>query len=318
VVAAGGPVPSNGERPALAWTSSEYAIVHDTNMTAGGQVDLWGWYYTAVGTWRGASNAMLISDASIDVTPVAAWGTSSLAVAWSKRYTATDSLGIAFEIFDGDYASTGMVQLGDDHAEEPSIVWNGSRFAVCWDRISTSVPTDAIECQLIEESGTAASSVLTIVSDGNATRDPEVAWSGSEYAVAFLYEQAGEDDIAMQIFAADGNPTGSTVQITDSANLDFMPAMVWAGSHWAVLWTTTVDYSSADNHIQMVATDGSLIGSAIPYTEVVDTSFDAHAVWTGSAIAVAWSDGRVSVGNGEIFFKLLGADGSSLSSFDIC
>ena len=159
------------------------------------------------------------------------------------------------------------------------------------------------------------SGVDVLLTDGlQAPSGPVSAWAGNEFAVAWLEDRAGFDDIYFQRYTADGLPLDDELRITDhAAAVDARgPDIVYADGEYAVVWTDNRS-GNDDVFMQRVSMASVAISSNLQVTDDVASQRTPSVIWTGSQYGVAWRD--VRGGNGqEIYFARISGLGIKVGS----
>ncbi len=138
---------------------------------------------------------------------------------------------------------------------------------------------------------------------------PSVAWTGSEYGLAWQDERDGNWEIYFARFDADGRKVGSDVRVTAAANSSLNPSLAWTGTEYGVAWHDGRD-GNWEIYFARLDADGNKIGGDVRVTDAANSSQNASLAWTGTEYGVAWHDGRD--GNWEIYFARLDADGNKI------
>ena len=140
---------------------------------------------------------------------------------------------------------------------------------------------------------------------------PSVAWTGSEYGVAWYDKRDGNYEIYFGKLSASGAKIGSDVRVTDAALDSVYPSLVWTGSGYGLSW---FDSRDGNNEIYFARLDasGAKIGSDVQVTNDSAYSRYPSLVWTGSEYAISWADNRD--GNYEIYFARLDASGAKIGA----
>ena len=86
-----------------------------------------------------------------------------------------------------DRASDIRLTSGSEHAERPSLAWNGSEYLVGW-YSNADVSTKEVYAMLLDGDGTPLTPDIRITEDDQWTYMPEVLWAGSQWGL--LWPQA--------------------------------------------------------------------------------------------------------------------------------
>ena len=143
----------------------------------------------------------------------------------------------------------------------------------------------------------------TLVSgDPALSQQAALAWTGSEYGVAWRDERDGNREIYFAMVSAAGVKLTPDFRITIAAGNSVLPSLVWTGTEFGVAW---VDARDGNNEIYFnrISTAGVPITTDLRVTVNMAFSGQPSLVWTGAEYAIAWADDRA--GNREVFFNRL-------------
>ena len=148
------------------------------------------------------------------------------------------------------------------------------------------------------------------------SRWPAVAYTGSEYGVAWEDEPLEEAEIYFCRVSADGSMIGSSIRVSegyerpDMAN-DMLGEVVFTGSLYGIIWA---DERSGNIEIYYagVSEDGVKLGTDTRITDSPSEKRDPSAAFAGSEIGIFWADMRDD--NLEIYFTNIMPDGTRLGS----
>jgi hypothetical protein len=189
----------------------------------------------------------------------------------------------------------------------PSPAWNGDGYGVAWhdDRdgnyeiyftlVDRYGVTSGPEIQLTQASGNSGGAVL--------------AWTGTEYGLAWWDERDGNREIYFRRLGALGAPIGPEHRITSAAGVSTTPSIVWTGREYGIAWHDARD-GNDEIYVARVHPSGYTAGDEIRVTNAAGASRYASIAWTGDEYAVAWQDDRD--GNGEIYAARLDALGAKI------
>jgi hypothetical protein len=162
-----------------------------------------------------------------------------------------------------------------------------------------------------------ATAVRETNSASYASKQPRIAWSGSQAAVVFGVSSTtatGGANVHVALLNADGSrATSGDVALTsfaDGSTSNAYPAdIVWTGSGWGVLWTQTATSSTYHILFQQLAADGTPQGTPADITALT-TGPTAPASWLRLGYGATQGFALVSTTSGSADFQLLGADGA--------
>ncbi|MBW2262989.1 MAG: putative metal-binding motif-containing protein [Deltaproteobacteria bacterium] len=233
------------------------------------------------------------------------WSGSEFGVAWVDARDGDQDIYFVRVTADGTKIGSDVnVTDTTEYTSEVSIAWTGSEYVACWeDQRGSNVN---IYCRRIGEDGSLPGTDTLVTSTANVARFPAVAWAGSQAGVIWEDLRSSYRDVYFHRLAADGSVTGSELRVTSySANV-YTPTLAWTGSEFGACWE---DYRDSVSQIYCVriSASGTKIGSEANLSETTGYSDYPCMVWTGSEFGVSWNDNEI--GNEEIYFARLGADG---------
>jgi hypothetical protein len=137
-----------------------------------------------------------------------------------------------------------------------------------------------------------------------------MAWTGSEYGLAWQDNIASNTDLYFARMSPSGTQVGSTERLTTHAQISGDPSLLWTGSEFGLAWQ---DYRTGTREVFFctLSATGSLTTSEMQITSGAVIS-GPHLTWTGSEYGVAWYDGRDT--QYDIFFARFSSSGSMIGS----
>jgi len=305
----------------IVWTGSEFGLAWDDARWGGYEV-----YFTrfsAAGSIVGSEIRVTNTDTYYDsMEPGLAWTGSQYFTCWED-----DRDGINHEVMcrrlgaDGSLVGS-EVQLTftDEDNYNPEVAWSGSQLGVVWEdgRHGTMDWNVEIYFQRLAADGSMLGSNVRVTDDTEYSTYPAIAWSGSEFGIAFADNRLSyaTNFIYFVRMSASGAKLGSEAIIQSRPGDSYRPSLVWTGSEYGVAW---YDYADGDSEIAFarIAADGTKIGSDLRLTSFTWNSEDPSLVWIGGDYAVAWSDYRkadsTSFIDCDVYMKVFSADGSYMS-----
>ncbi len=244
------------------------------------------------------------------INPTLLWRGTEYGLFWEDNRGDSD-LNVFFERLDmfGDTLGPDVrLKLENDTQAHTDAVWTGSEFGVSW---KYSASQDSIYFTRVGVDGStiispAAISELTIESIGY----PSIAWTGSEYGVAYQkYRLGANTEVLFQRVAVNGDTVDGVRIVSNSSGDAQAPSLVWADGEFGLAWE---DWGALDVKFARLAADGDTIGPQISLSGGATTQCPENPklVWTGDEYAAAWEDYRDWYG--EIFFTRVGADGDTI------
>jgi len=202
-----------------------------------------------------------------------------------------------------------------DYADkEPSDSFTDAPFDVTGDGDAGDVPDgDAPDVDALPDivddtpcDGLRVRGSVEITGSSYGAYGPTVAWTGSEFGLAWFDNREGPNEVIFTRVDTDGNKVGSDVIASDLSISSVNPSITFADSEFGLAWqdgttSTIIAFSRIDPL-------GGRIGDV---TEVADASSSAlypDVVWSGSQYLVAWHDNRD--GDYVIYYALVNEDGT--------
>lgn len=242
--------------------------------------------------------------------PSLVWSGSEYGLSW---YDNRDSnYEIYFRRISGTGAFTGSevrVTNALGNSRGPSLVWNGSEYAVGWCD-NRDGADDNIYFQRVSSSGTLVGANVRVTNDPRGSKFPSMVWADGEYGVSWHDYRDGNREIYFRRTSESGVPLGSDIRITSAINDSWYTSLAWTGSEYGVGW---YDNRDGENEIyfRRISESGMPLGSDVRVTDTGDSRRPA-VVWAGDEYGIIWHDDRD--GNYEIYFARLSDIGMLLAA----
>lgn len=234
-----------------------------------------------------------VGSADTDETAIA-WSGSEFAVVW---VTGTSSRDVHFARIDamGSVVGTAL-PLGHTAAMEyqPDVVWAGSRWGTVWKEDDGALDHKIYFGHVSADGTLLGTELASMAPEDSLAHDPAIAWSGSEFAVAWCDRRDGDSDLYLARMDPSGSKVGSDFAVAASDTDTYQPTLAWTGLYWAVCWQ---DLSTLQ--CGRVAGDGALVGSPVVLT--TGGSSEPALTWTGSRLGLAFQDTR-DTSEGDVWF----------------
>lgn len=143
------------------------------------------------------------------------------------------------------------------------------------------------------------------------TTQPVIAWTGSEYGATWADDRHGAPEIYFARLDTAGAVVGTELRVTDATDGSGVPRIVWTGSHYGVSWHRGA-MADTDVYFARLWGIGTMIGTELRVTNEVRESAYADIAWAGSAFGLVWQDGRRRILAHDLYFQLVGEDGTPL------
>jgi cysteine-rich repeat protein len=283
--------------PALAWSGAGFGV----SWSEGPNNDAYT-LFARMGTdgARVGSDLQVSAVAQSEHMSSLAWSGSQYGVAWTDTRT-SGQWDIYFQRVASDGTAAGgntNVTPGANGSGETSIVWTGSQYGVAWH--DNRDANWEIYFARLDAVGATVGSQVRVTSNGYESKHPALAWTGSEFAVAWtdLRDGAGGEIYFARLTSA-GAKTGGDVRITNDAAASAAPSLAWGGTHYGLAWEDGRD-GNAEIYFAWISPAGAKEGLDFRVTRDGAGSSWPSVAWSGTSFYVAWHDGRD--GNWEIYF----------------
>lgn len=202
-------------------------------------------------------------------------------------------------------ATTSPVDLVPGYAPgygPASMAFTGREIGVVWEsRYGTTFAR-------VDLDGTRIGTPVLLASYGYHS---DIAWTGTVYAVLIYSSFSMMPELVLHRLGPDGVvlPTANLIVDGSDGNLvNARPEMVWTGSVLTAVWLGT-HTGVSDVYSSTFYQDGSSTGPHIRLTSLISESSSPSIAWTGSDMALTWTDDRETPA-GSVYFKTYSIDGS--------
>jgi hypothetical protein len=290
------------ENCSVAWSGSELGVVwHDGR---DGNLEIYFARVSPDGTMVGSE--VRLTEADLESwEPGIAWSGSEYGVTWG------DVRDVNYEIYFNRVSPTGVKQGTDVRVTNaiwyslaPSVAWSGSEYGLTW--VDSRTGDNEIFFVRMSAGGEKRGSDLQVTTSSGDSTVPTIAWSGSEYGLAWYDDRDGDMEIFFARISAGGTKLTTDVQVTEYMRSSETPSIAWSGTEWGIAWSESRDLNPEIYFVRLSG-DGVEVGPETRLTfDSGDSTLPALA-WTGSGYVVAWQDDRD--GNGETYVVGFSATG---------
>jgi len=244
------------------------------------------------------------------IVPHLAWTGSTFGLTWMDARNVTYEVYFALLSDEGAKIGTDVrLTTATGTSGASSMVWTGSEFGVgLYDERDGN--REIYFCR-VSASGAKIGSEVRITTDVEYSFGPSIAWTGSEYGLAWQDAMHGNQEVYFVRLSGSGSPVGSRTRITDDGALSSDPRIAWTGSEFGLSWSDRRD-GNDEIYFARVSAAGAQIGSDMRVTNDTAQSHSPGIAWSGSEIAVVWVDDRD--GSYEIFFARLSPTGTKVGT----
>jgi hypothetical protein len=237
------------------------------------------------------------------------WTGSEFGLAWFDNRATTNE--VHFARLDTDGVKIGfdtMVSDSGGTSVNPAVAFTGTAFGVTWQDGSSS--GNAISFAQLDTSGTKVGGTVEVASASSHALYPDIAWSGSQFLVAWHDDRDGEYDIYFAILSPSGTPAGAESKLNETTTSATYSSVAWAGSQYGVAWEDN-RLGAKQIYLARVTSWGSKSGSDLRVSTGGTSSFVSMA-WSGSEFGIAWQDTRSPTS--EIFMRRVDGLGATVGT----
>jgi hypothetical protein len=216
---------------ALAWNGSSWALAWGD---AAGEVRFQ--LRDASGAALGSS--VVLSDGTGNARqPSIAWNGADYGVAFHSR-----DAGAVFQVYLARVSAAGA-EIGNEvavtatavHSRQPSVVWDGSGYAVAWGQGSTSARS--MHIARLDATGSALGPATQVSDGAQGSGRPALAWTGVEYGMLWRDTRDGNGELYFARVATSGAEIGSELRLSSSAADSLPGTLAWTGSEYGIAWS---------------------------------------------------------------------------------
>ena len=284
----------------MVWTGSEYALVWEEDSP--GPPTLHFARIDATGSPIGAPVTLAVTlGGVVDLSLV--WNGDGFGLARSDgtlRFVRLDRSGNVVGL------DTALTPAPPDFYFSPSLMWNGSGYAIAAERTGG---TNAIVLFRLALDGSVVSGPTTISGPAAASPDrPTAAWTGSGYGVAWQDQRDGGNGSEVYFARADaaGQPLGPEVRVTNAPGISQPYAIAWSGATHAIVFEDART-GTTETYAAWLDGTGVKLGSDLRLASSRYGSQTPMIAWTGQGYGVAETD-LVVTSQQRINFLRIGCD----------
>jgi hypothetical protein len=248
--------------------------------------------------------------------PDLAWSGTEYGVAWSDS---RDTGSIGDEEIYFARVDAGGNKIGSDlritdavgDSQEPALVWTGSNYGLAW--VDDRDGDFEIYFNRLSAGGTKLGTDLLVASSPGGAGHPDIAWTGTHFAVVWDDYLSGDYDIFLALIDVQGNLT-DVIPIAEESDSALRPRIAWTGSEIGLTWIDTRNFEYREHYFVRLDGLGTPLSGDIHLSDALPRVFRVYAhdlVWTGEEYGVLWLEGFP--GTDWVYFQRLDAGGSALS-----
>jgi len=210
-------VGNDQRRPAVIWDGSQYLVVWEDKRNSTDEedrIDIYGTRVSADGTVLDTSGIPICAEEGDQFNPSLAWdGSENYLIAYEATYNGDEEgiYAISFKLTeDGDIIEPkkGAVGIAPKHQNDPSAVWDGSKFFILWEdweHNTGEIYGRHVSSSLTLYEGTTTDRGIRITLGVNEQENVSIAWNGEYYLAVWEDDRSGQDiDIYGARIAEDG------------------------------------------------------------------------------------------------------------------
>ncbi|MFH1436524.1 MAG: calcium-binding EGF-like domain-containing protein [Pseudomonadota bacterium] len=290
----------SGSRFGLAWEDAAANEIYFARLNEEGDIE--------------GSIMALTGDAWDSYSPSLVFNDGFYAVAWIN----VQSAGSDDELFFTRFNTEG-IQIGGEIQETDealtfgtvSLTPAGSGYAIAWS--DNRDGGSEIYFALLDTVGVNTSTGKRITNNPNLSYEPSLAYTGSEYGVAWTDSREGHGKIYFARIDGAGTKIDDDVRISFGDEDDSSPSLVFAGTQFGIAWADGRSGTVPEIYFSRIGLDGVKEGGDIRISPVGLNSGMPSLVFSEGVFAVAWSS-DVGEMNTEIYFARLDEDGMKAGS----
>ena len=216
--------------PSMAWTGSVFGLAwHQHTQIYFKEFDLSG---------ADASDEIILNAHADGINPRLAWTGSEYGVVWNGENIYLARVRVtAEEPMAGEVVQ--VTHLDSGYMPAPAFpVWTGSEFGIVWRDRRVEDSYGQVYFTRLDSHGDKQGEDIMLSDPMVASRNPKMAWTGSEYGVLWVHEAL--DDLIFHRLGPAGEAIGRAVRLTAASSGEYSPLdMVWTGRVFGAVWVWT-------------------------------------------------------------------------------
>lgn len=234
-----------------------------------------------------------------------AWDGSAYGVVWADITAGSGYLRYSRLAADGTILiNSRIVSPQYDQKSNPDIVWTGTEYGVVWEDARNG--NSDIYFARVNVAGISIIGDVLISSDPTDQNNPQILWTGSEYAITWDDARDGDFNIYFARVDSDGTKIGDDIRLTDQSYDERFPSIQWTGLEYGLAWQTLLP-GNYEIYFALYDSDGSLASNYTRITNQAAEQIFPTMKWSGKEFGLSWEDGRNSYR--DIYFCRIDAGG---------
>jgi len=210
--------------PRLVWTGSEYGLFWNDNRSGNWQND----FRTIDEDGIALGTPRAINTAGYDSGPCqAAWNGAGYVVT-NNRLGDTEIYVVRLDAQGFTLGPEQRVTYLSGTSRSPSIVWHGTEYGLFW--IDNHYGPHELFYARLSLDGTKLGGDIRLMAATGTLPLHSVAWTGSEYGLAWVDTKSGNSEVYFQRIDTNGTPVSPEVRVTDDPAVSQTPSLQWTGT----------------------------------------------------------------------------------------
>lgn len=281
----GGAATYNPSQVWLVWADTVFAMAWMSLQAPNYDDEIIFGRYNTSGQRIGIEGRMSFSD-GFSKYPTMVWTGSQYGMAWHDDRSGTSE--IYFARGGGNSQRIGdsvRVTANGGSSEHPVLVWTGSQYALAWHDDSDG--NNEIYFTRLSSTGQVLAPGKRLTDDDNYSLHPSMAWTGSEFGLAWHDDRDGNSEIYFTRLDATGQKLMSSLRLTKDDSYSEESSLVWTGSEYGLAWQ---DDRTGLYEIYFASLEGNgqIKGSERRISFTDEWSMIPSLAWAGSQYGVAW------------------------------
>jgi Putative metal-binding motif len=237
-----------------------------------------------------------------------AWTGSAYGLAWSDDRDGNPEIYFARLDASGSKIGTDVrVTINSGTSFLPALVWTGSRYGIAW--WDGQGAGNGIYMTQLDGAGNKLYQEVRV--DNAPSIDtstvPSLAWSGSQFALAWNDNRTGPLEIVFTRVDAAGKKISTDTQVTSGSSAASDANLVWTGGEYGLAFT-----DAGQVFFSRVSVTGVKIGSRIPVA--AGAAMQPSIAWTGQEYGLSWENPPQAGQRTEIYFARLDPSGAKVGT----
>ena len=210
--------------PSMVWNGAEFMLVWDDRRNGPDDYRIYGQRITVDGQMLGDNVELTGANYGAE-SPKIAEGEKTIAITFSMVTGLNKKVGL--RIFAPDFSAPGpVITLSDDHAVDPSIIWNKDRYVVAYSK-RPDKPGNAIWGTTIKEDGTLLVKDKKLTTGAKFARTQWLLPLGDRFLLIWADDHDGNYELYSQMMSSELDPISPRERITTDASDTVSPIAVF-------------------------------------------------------------------------------------------